>query len=189
VYVAGSNADNIGNQAGGWTLSWQGSSTNVIPGTTVLDGIEAEAKAPVTYSIDASTPVPAGADGIVVVGETPYAEGIGDVGGPGGQTMTLSAADTQAVKTVCAAARTCTVVVISGRPMIIPPDLLGQIDALVAGWLPGSEGIGVADDLFGHHRFTGRLSVSWPRALAQEPINVGDANYDPLFPYGYGLRD
>jgi beta-glucosidase len=189
VYVAGSNADNIGNQAGGWTLSWQGSSTNVIPGTTVLDGIEAEAKAPVTYSVDASTPVPAGADGIVVVGETPYAEGIGDVGGPGGQTMTLSAADTQAVKTVCAAARTCTVVVISGRPMIIPPDLLGQIDALVAGWLPGSEGIGVADDLFGHHRFTGRLPVSWPRTLAQEPINVGDANYDPLFRYGYGLRD
>ncbi|WP_017934025.1 glycoside hydrolase family 3 protein [Nocardioides sp. Iso805N] len=202
VYVAGSNADNIGNQAGGWTLTWQGGSTNVIPGTTILDGIEAEAKAPVTYSVDASTPVPAGADGIVVVGETPYAEGYGDVGGPQwafdpgdnnvprpAKTMMLSDADTQAIKTVCAAARSCTVVVISGRPMIIPPDLLGQIDSLVAGWLPGSEGIGVADDLFGHHRFTGKLPVSWPRTVAQEPINVGDANYNPLFRFGYGLRD
>jgi beta-glucosidase len=200
VYVAGSNADNIGNQAGGWTLTWQGGSTNVIPGTTILDGIRAEAKAPVTYSADASAPVPSDAAGIVVVGETPYAEGYGDVGGPQwaydpgdngvprpAKTMMLSDADTQAIKTVCAAAASCTVVVVSGRPMIIPPDLLSQIDSLVAGWLPGSEGIGVADDLFGHRAFTGKLPVTWPRTLDQEPINVGDANDDPLFPYGYGL--
>ena len=201
VYVAGSNADSIGNQAGGWTLTWQGGSTNVIPGTTILDGIKADAgTSQVTYSADASTPVPAGADGIVVVGETPYAEGFGDVGGPQWgydpadngvlrqpQTMQLSAADTQAIETVCAAAATCTVVVVSGRPLIIPPDLLAQTDALVAGWLPGSEGIGVADDLFGLHRYTGKLPVTWPRSLDQEPINIGDAHYDPLFPYGFGL--
>jgi len=190
VYVAGSNADSMGNQAGGWTLQWQGDSSNQIPGTTILDGIKSDdPQASVTYSEDASDPIPSNAAGIVVVGETPYAEGVGDVGGPGGQTMELSAADTAAIQKVCTQAASCTVVVISGRPLIIPPDLLGQIDSLVAGWLPGSEGAGVADDLFGLHRYTGKLPVTWPRSLDQEPINVGDANYDPLFPYGYGLHD
>ena len=203
VYVAGSNANSMGNQAGGWTLTWQGGSTNVVPGTTILDGIKADSgTSAVTYSADASTPVPAGADGIVVVGETPYAEGFGDVGGPQWaydpadnnvprqpQTMQLSAADTQAIKTVCAAAATCTVVVVSGRPVIIPPDVLSVTDALVAGWLPGSEGIGVADDLFGLHRYAGKLPVTWPKSIDQEPINVGDATYDPLFAFGFGLKD
>ncbi len=201
VYVAGSNADNIGNQAGGWTLTWQGGSTNVIPGQTILDGIEQAADGPVTYSETASAPVPAGADGVVVVGETPYAEGFGDVGGPqwaydpgdAGQprpakTMQLSAADQQAVATVCAQAASCTVLVVSGRPMILPPALLRQVDALVASWLPGSEGAGVADVLYGRRPFTGRLSVSWPRSLEQEPVNVGDRHYDPLYRYGFGLR-
>ena len=200
VYVAGSNANNIGNQAGGWTLTWQGGSTNVIPGQTVLDGIKARASN-VTFSQDASAPVPAGANGIVVVGETPYAEGFGDVGGPQWgydpgdndqprqkQTMLLSDADQAAVQKVCAAAATCTVVVVSGRPLVIEPALLAQIDALDAAWLPGSEGAGVADNLFGKAPFTGKLSVSWPRTVAQEPINVGDADYDPLYPYGFGLR-
>jgi beta-glucosidase len=82
VYVAGSNADNIGNQAGGWTLTWQGGSTNVIPGTTILDGIREQARGRVTFSADASAPIPQQAVGIVVVGETPYAEGFGDVFGP-----------------------------------------------------------------------------------------------------------
>jgi beta-glucosidase len=72
--------------------------------------------------------------------------------------------------------------------MEIPADLLGQIDALVASWLPGSEGAGVADVLFGRKKFTGKLPVTWPRTVDQEPINIGDADYDPLFPYGFGLR-
>jgi beta-glucosidase len=199
VYVAGSNADNIGNQAGGWTLTWQGGSTNVIPGTTILDGIRQYAPG-ATFSVDASAPVPSDAAGVVVVGETPYAEGFGDVGGPqwawdpadGGvprqpQTMQLSAADRAAVDKVCSQAATCTVLVVSGRPLIIPPEVLDEVDALVASWLPGSEGAGVADVLFGRRAFTGRLPVSWPRTLQQEPINVGDADYDPLFPYGWGL--
>ena len=201
VYVAGSNADNIGNQAGGWTLTWQGGSTNVIPGTTILDGIEKLSHGDVVYSETASEPVPRKAVGVVVVGETPYAEGFGDVGGPQWaydpgdngvprppQTMELSTADRQAVETVCARTVSCTVLVVSGRPVVIPPDLLRQTDALVASWLPGSEGIGVADTLFGRARFTGKLPVSWPRSVAQEPINVGDPGYDPLYPYGYGLR-
>jgi beta-glucosidase len=197
LYVAGSNADNIGNQAGGWTLSWQGSSTNVIPGTTILQGIRAAARGSVTYSQDASAPIDPHATGIVVVGETPYAEGFGDVGGPRwsdngvmrpAQTMQLNAADKAAVDKVCAQAAKCVVVVVSGRPLIIDPAQLGELDGLVAAWLPGSEGEGVADPLFGRRPYTGRLSVTWPRTLAQEPINVGDASYDPLYPFGFGLR-
>jgi beta-glucosidase len=77
--------------------------------------------------------------------------------------------------------------VVSGRTQVLT-DQLSKMDALVASWLPGSEGAGVADVLFGRKPFTGRLSVSWPRTEAQVPINVGDRNYDPLFPYGWGLR-
>jgi beta-glucosidase len=200
VYVAGSNADNIGNQAGGWTLTWQGGSTTKIPGTTILDGIRAQARGSVTYSEDASAPVPRGATGIVVVGETPYSEGFGDVFGPQWaydpadqgrprpvKDMQLSAADKTAVDRVCSQAKRCVMVVVSGRPLIIDPAQQHELDGLVAAWLPGSEGAGVADTLFGARPFTGKLPVTWPRALAQEPINVGDRNYDPLYPYGYGL--
>jgi beta-glucosidase len=185
VYVAGSNADSMGNQAGGWTLEWQGSSSNQIPGRTILQGIERRASQ-VTYSEDASAPIPRRATGVVVVGETPYAEGVGDVGQPG-FTMQLSDADANAIRTVCAQAAHCVVLVVSGRPIIIPPGILRHIDALVASWLPGSEGEGVADTLFGRAPYTGKLPVTWPRTLAQEPINVGDANYDPLYPFGWGL--
>jgi beta-glucosidase len=201
VYVAGSNADNIGNQAGGWTLTWQGGSTNEIPGTTILDGIRAHTSRSVTYSEDASAPIPRKSVGIVVVGETPYAEGFGDVGGPRwgydpgdngvlrpAKDMQLSSADKQAVDRVCAAAKRCAVVIVSGRPLILEPARLRRIDALVEAWLPGSEGMGVADPLFGTRPYTGKLPVTWPRSLAQEPINVGDRRYDPLFAYGYGLR-
>jgi beta-glucosidase len=201
VYVAGSNAHNIGNQAGGWTLTWQGGSTNVIPGTTILDGIRAHADGDVTYSEDASAPIPDNAVGIVVVGETPYSEGFGDVGGPRWafdpgdngverpvKNMRLSKADRSAVDTVCAEAARCVVVIVSGRPLVIGSARLREIDGLVAAWLPGSEGIGVADPLFGMRPYTGKLPVTWPRSLAQEPINVGDATYDPLFPFGFGLQ-
>jgi beta-glucosidase len=201
VYVAGSNADNIGNQAGGWTLTWQGGSTNQIPGTTILQGIRNQARGNVTFSQDASAPIDPRATGVVVVGETPYAEGFGDVGGPRWgfdpgdngvlrppQTMQLNAADKAAVDKVCSQAAKCVVIVVSGRPMILEPAQLAEIDGLVAAWLPGSEGDGVADTLFGRERFTGRLPVTWPKRLDQEPINVGDANYDPLYPYGFGLR-
>jgi beta-glucosidase len=200
VYIAGSNADNIGNQAGGWTLTWQGGSTNVIPGTTILDGIREATSGHVTFSEDASAPVQRSDLGIVVVGETPYSEGFGDVGGPlwaydpgdNGvprpvKDMQLSAADKAAVDKVCSEAVKCAVVIVSGRPLILDPAQRSEADALVAAWLPGSEGAGVADTLFGIRPFTGKLPVTWPRTLDQEPINKGDADYDPLYPYGYGL--
>jgi beta-glucosidase len=207
VYVAGRNADDIGNQSGGWTLTWQGFSERnpggvpQQPGTSILEGIRQVApQARVTYSADGTAPT-AGADvAIVAVGETPYSEGFGDVGGPrwaydpadAGQpreakSLELQPQDRATVQRVCAAVETCVVLVVSGRPQIVT-DLLPDIDALVASWLPGTEGAGIADVLFGRRGFSGTLPVSWPRAAAQEPINIGDADYKPLFRYGYGLR-
>ncbi len=101
--------------------------------------------------------------------------------------MQLSAADKAAVDKVCAAASAAPMVIVSGRPLILDPAQRDEADGIVAAWLPGSEGAGVADTLFGARPFTGKLPVSWPRTLAQEPINVGDPHYDPLYPFGYGL--
>ncbi|MFJ8928973.1 glycoside hydrolase family 3 protein [Streptomyces sp. NPDC102364] len=184
VYVAGSNADDIGNQTGGWTISWQGSSGKITDGTTILQAMKKAAPGTtVDYSKDASAPTAGHDVGVVVVGETPYAEGIGDVGN--GHDLELSAADKAAVDKVCGAMK-CVVLVVSGRPQLIG-DRLGDVDGLVASWLPGTEGDGVADALYGKRSFTGQLPVTWPKSEAQLPINVGDASYDPQFPYGYGL--
>ncbi|MEU9391557.1 glycoside hydrolase family 3 N-terminal domain-containing protein [Streptomyces sp. NPDC048324] len=181
VYVAGSNADDLGNQTGGWTITWQGASGTHTQGTTILDAMRKDGD--VTYSKDASAPTSGYDVGVVVVGETPYAEGVGDVGN--GHDLQLSAADKAAVDTVCAAMK-CAVLIVSGRPQLIG-DRLGSVDALVASWLPGTEGDGVADVLYGKRPFTGQLPVTWPKSEAQLPINVGDASYDPQFPYGWGL--
>ena len=198
IYLAGRNADNIGNQSGGWTIQWQGVSGDIIPGTTILEGIrEVAPRAHVTFSEDASAPM-AGADvGIVVVGETPYSEGFGDIGGPEcgfcspaqleEKSLSLQPGDQAVIDKVCGAIAKCVVLVVSGRPQVLT-DHIGQMDALVASWLPGSEGAGVADVLFGRRPFTARLSMTWPRTEAQVPINVGDADYHPLFPFGWGLR-
>ncbi|HEY3005643.1 MAG TPA: glycoside hydrolase family 3 protein [Kribbellaceae bacterium] len=201
VYVAGRNADDMGNQTGGWTLSWQGASgQHRSPGNTILDGIR-QTGADVTFSADGSAPVGDADVAVVAVGETPYAEGPGDVGGPqwaydpedGGvprepKSMDLQPVDRDVIDRVCGAVQKCVVLVVSGRPQVIAPAQLAKIDALVASWLPGSQGEGVADVLFGVKPFTGKLAHSWPRSADQEPINVGDKNYDPLYPYGWGLR-
>ena len=198
VYVAGRNADDIGNQAGGWTIQWQGVSGDAIPGTTILEGIrEVAPDATVTFSEDASAPMDGADVGIVVVGETPYSEGFGDIGGPEcgfctpeqleEKSLSLLPGDAAVVDRVCGTIDKCVVLIVSGRPQVVT-DQIDGMDALVASWLPGSEGAGVADVLFGRQGFSGRLSVTWPRSEAQVPINVGDEDYDPLFPYGWGLR-
>ncbi|MCH8962670.1 MAG: glycoside hydrolase family 3 C-terminal domain-containing protein, partial [Bacteroidetes bacterium] len=183
IHVAGKNADDIGNQCGGWTIEWQGQSGEVTPGgTTILaalrkaasDGVE------VTFSADGSGG--AGADvGVVVVGEEPYAEGFGDA-----VDLSFDEADRAAVAAMKAAGIPVVVVVVSGRPLILG-EVLEQADALVAAWLPGTEGDGVADVLFGDYPPTGKLPYSWPRSMDQILVNIGDANYDPLFAYGFGL--
>jgi beta-glucosidase len=184
LYVAGSGADSLGRQMGGWTGSWQGTVEAVNEGTSILAGIEAAADS-VTFSEDATEPLDGADVGIVVVAEDPYAEGIGDAGA-GEHDMRVSEADAAAIDRVCGA-MDCVVIVVSGRPIEIEPHLEG-VDALVAAWLPGSEGAGVADPLFGLTQYDGRLPVSWPRLVDDEPLNVGDPDYDPLFPYGFGLQ-
>ena len=183
VHVAGKNADNLGNQCGGWTIDWQGKSGQVTTGgTTVLTAIKntVSENTEVTFSIDGAGA--AGADiGIVVIGETPYAEGSGD-----STDLALEKADIEAVMNIKIAGIPVVVILISGRPLIIN-DILDKADVFLAAWLPGTEGQGVADVLFGDYKPTGKLSFTWPASIGQVPINVGDSDYKPLFEFGYGL--
>lgn len=117
---------------------------------------------------------------IVVVGETPYTEMFGD-----SANLTILQPGGTIINNVCAAVK-CVVVVISGRPVAME-QYISKIDALVAAWLPGSEGQGVADALFGDYGFTGKLARTWFKSVDQLPMNVGDPHYDPLFPFGFGL--
>ncbi|NDV62926.1 carbohydrate-binding protein [Puniceicoccales bacterium CK1056] len=181
IHVAGKNADDLGNQCGGWTISWQGSSGATTIGTTIRQAI-ADTVSPgttVSYSLDGSGA--AGADvGIVVVGETPYAEGAGD-----DTNLSLDPSDLAAINNVRAAGIPVIVILVSGRPMYIESHLPNW-DAFIAAWLPGTEGQGVADVLFGDVFSTGTLSHSWPKDFSV-PVNFGDAGYDPLFPFGFSI--
>jgi beta-glucosidase len=187
IYVAGSNADDLGNQMGGWTISWQGGSgPTATTGTSILNGMKQVAPdAAITYSEDASADMTGSDVGVVVVGETPYAEGQGDVGN-NGHSLSLSASDRATIDKVCGTLE-CVVLVVSGRSQIVT-DQIGEMAGLVASFLPGSEGAGVADTLFGDTPFTGRLPLTWPADAAQVPINVGDEAYQPLYAYGWGER-
>jgi beta-glucosidase len=182
VALAGKSADNTGNQCGGWTISWQGSSGNGVPGaTSVRQAFEAVlGTSQVKYSTDGAS-VSGASVGVAVIGETPYAEGKGD-----STDLTVAAADVNVVKAMRQAGLRTVVVLIAGRPMILD-SLMPYADAIVMAWLPGSEGAGITDILFGDAHPSGTLPHSWPRSMAQIPINVGDASYDPLYPYGFGL--
>jgi beta-glucosidase len=183
IHVAGKSADDIGNQCGGWTIDWQGKSGDVTTGgTTILQAIQTAVskQTRVTHSKDGAGGE--GADvGVVVIGETPYAEGLGDR-----EDLSLAPEDVAAVENLKRAGLPVVAVLVTGRPVILEP-ILARCDAVVAAWLPGTEGQGVADVLFGDYRPTGKLSFSWPRSNAQLPINVGDRRYNPLFRYGFGL--
>ena len=185
IHVAGKSADDIGNQCGGWTVFWQGRSGNVTPGgTTILQAIRAAVSktSQVTYSPDGS-----GAEGaslgVVVIGERPYAEGVGDR-----SDLSLGEEDRNVLANVKKTGIPLVVILFSGRPMIIT-DALPQADAFLAAFLPGTEGQGVADVLFGDYKPTGKLSFSWPKSMDQLPLNINTPKekYDPLFPYGFGL--
>jgi beta-glucosidase len=181
IMVAGKNADNIGNQCGGWTISWQGGSGDITKGTSVLDAIEsALGTSMVMYSAD-GTGAPAADVAVAVIGETPYAEGQGDR-----DDLNLSSEDIELVRTLKKAGIPVIVVLISGRPMLLNP-ILPFCDAIIAAWLPGTEGKGISDVLFGDYQPKGLLSNSWPNSMAQIPVNFGDPNYNPLFAYGYGI--
>jgi beta-glucosidase len=183
IHVGGKSADDIGNQCGGWTVEWQGRSGDVTTGgTAILTAIKSSVSQNTQVTFAADGTGGAGANvGIVVVGERPYAEGNGDDG-----DLELDEADVTAIDNMKAAGIPVVVILISGRPMIIN-EVLEKADAFIAAWLPGTEGQGVADVLFGDYKPTGKLSFTWPRSVDQLPINIGDDNYDPLFAFGYGL--
>jgi beta-glucosidase len=196
IFVAGEGANDIGLQSGGWTLEWQGKIGNDNDGTTIFSGIKA--------IVDSGTRVEFKSDGdfnefkdtsgnrlsadvgIVVLAERPYAEGVGDRA-----DISLREEETKLIVDMGKQSKTVVVILISGRPRVIT-DQLPLADAWIAAWLPGTEGAGIADVLFGDHPFTGKLSYSWPRSNEQLPINIsnsaGKIGCDaPLFPFGYGL--
>ncbi|KAI4340508.1 hypothetical protein MLD38_025337 [Melastoma candidum] len=186
ILVAGTHANNLGYQCGGWTIAWQGvSGNNVTAGTTILNGISAavDLSTDVVFSENPDAQFVKSGNfsyAIVVVGEYPYAETAGD-----STNLTIPDPGPSVISNVCGSIK-CVVVVVSGRPVVIQP-YIDIIEALVAAWLPGSEGQGVADVLFGDYGFTGMLPRTWFKTVDQLPMNVGDAHYDPLFPFGFGL--
>ena len=195
VLVAGDGADSIDKQSGGWTISWQGGGhprAEYPHGQSIYEGIAeavTAAQGTATLSVDGSfTTKPDVA--IVVFGEDPYAEFKGDR--PDLSYQANDPRDLRLLQSLKAQGIPVVAVFLSGRPLYVTREINAS-DAFIAAWLPGSEGAGIADLLFRKpdgsmpYDFRGRLSFSWPRAPDQTPLNVGDANYDPLFPYGYGL--
>jgi beta-glucosidase len=195
ILVAGEAADDIGIQSGGWTIEWQGRSGNITEGTTILEGVENTVSADTRVYYDPlgkydqlydENGDPAIADiGIAVVGEQPYAEGVGDK-----DDLSLSEVDISVIKHLREHSEKLIIILVFGRPMIIT-DQLPLAEALVAAWLPGTEGQGVSDVLFGDFPFTGKLSYTWPRSMDQIPFdfnNIRNGEQGPLFPFGYGVE-
>ena len=182
ITFVGEHADNIGYQCGGWTITWQGGSGDITPGTSILDAFKATIRDTndISYSIDGVN-IPDTDIIIAVIGEKPYSEGWGDR-----KSLDLSKENKKILKRVKEKNLPYLIILVSGRPMLIE-DEIKDCDAFIAVWLPGTEGAGIADVIFGDHAPTGKLSMSWPRSMDQLPINIGDKIYNPLFPFGYGL--
>ena len=181
IAVIGAHADSVALVCGGWSMGWA-NAVEPIVGTTVLDGIKALIgdTADVIYSAMGAGITDADI-AVVVSGEMPYAEWFGDNANPRLPNWTR-----QQIDNCYSAGKPVVLVLISGRPLLFE-GYEAKCDAIVAAWLPGTEADGIADVLFGDYAPTGRLAHSWPRELAQIPINLGDPGYDPLYPYGYGL--
>ncbi|MBC8335732.1 MAG: glycoside hydrolase family 3 protein [Anaerolineales bacterium] len=193
IIVAGEGADNIGLQSGGWTIEWMGKSGPITPGTTILEGIRTAVSPDAIVNYESSgrfernvgeNGKPMIADvGIVVISEEPYVEGFGDRA-----NLTLSGEDVDLIARVRKHCQKLIVIIISGRPLVLT-DQLPLMDALVAAWLPGSEGAGVADMLFGDYPFNGRLPFTWLRTNDQLPLNINNSKSDQsLFSFGFGLE-
>ncbi|MBB6366138.1 beta-glucosidase [Xanthomonas sacchari] len=195
LLVAGDGANDMGKQAGGWTLNWQGTGTKRADypnGTTIWEGLQQQVSAAggsAELAVDgkfATKPDVA----VVVFGEHPYAEFQGDVATllykPGDDS------DLDLIKSLKAQGIPVVAVFLSGRPLWVNREI-NAADAFVAAWLPGSEGGGIADVLLRkpdgsvQYDFHGKLSFSWPRTAVQFANNVGQKNYNPQFAFGYGL--
>ncbi len=195
ILVAGDGADDVGKQAGGWTLNWQGTGTtrkDFPNADTIYEGIARQASAAggeAVLAVDGRYAVKPDV-AVVVFGEDPYAEFQGDrptlAYKPGNET------DLALLKRLKAEGIPVVAVFLSGRPLWVNREI-NAADAFVAAWLPGSEGAGIADVLLRgsdgrvQHDFKGKLSFSWPRTATQYANNVGQKDYDPLFAFGFGL--
>lgn len=198
IFVAGEGANNIGLQSGGWTLEWQGKKGNDNEGTTIFSGLRSAVNSgsQIEYNRDGdfsefkdATGNPLIADvGVVVIAENPYAEGVGDRA-----DISLTNQELELVSAVKKQSKSVVVILLSGRPRVITNGL-PLAEAWVAAWLPGTEGAGIADVLFGDYPFTGKTAYSWPRSNEQLPININNSADKtgcdaPLFPFGYGLTN
>ncbi|XP_075636220.1 uncharacterized protein LOC142608349 isoform X1 [Castanea sativa] len=186
IFVTGTHADNLGYQCGGWTVTWYGGSGRTTIGTTILDAIKAAVgnETEVVYEEFPSADTLAHQDfsfAIVAVGEEPYAETLGD---NTGLVIPFNGAD---IISLVANSIPTLVILVSGRPLVLEPWLLEKMDALIAAWLPGSEGGGITDVIFGDYDFKGQLPVTWFKQVEQLPLHIGINSYDPLFPLGFGL--
>ena len=195
IFVAGQGADDVGIQSGGWTIEWAGRPGDITPGTTILDGIEnlASENTDIHYNLlgrfnnlTDENDEPIRADlGIMVISEFPYVEWNGD-----NAFLNVLDTDVTAFNRLRENSDRVLLIIVSGRPIIIT-DLMLQADAVVAVWLPGTEGQGVADVLYGDLPFRGRLPYTWPRHINQIPFDftnmITEGCDAPLFPYDYAL--
>jgi beta-glucosidase len=181
VLVAGAGANDIGMQSGGWTMTWQGGMGEITKGTTILQAIEATVSPETKVDFNAEGYFKKRADvAIVVVGEKPYAEGLGDKA-----NLVLDQADIDVIVRVQEKADKVVVILLSGRPMIVTDQIKGW-DAFVAAWLPGTEAQGLADVLFGDYPFTGKLPFTWPTSMNDFPITPSTKT-NALWAYSFGL--
>ncbi len=184
IHVAGKGADNIGIQCGGWSIEWQGREGAITNGTTIFQGMNQyiynhNKNIQLSYSSDGSGAEKADV-AVLVLSEKPYAEWFGD-----DDKLQLSEENKKVLENLKKANIPIVTILLSGRPLIIN-DELNDSDAFIAAWLPGTEGGGIADILFGEYAPTGKLSYTWPKNIEQVPINDGDGK-EPLFPFGFGL--
>lgn len=191
IVVVGEHAHNAGLQSGGWTIRWQGVDTTYSGATTILDGIEKMAGETVVYDPDGTGSHLDAEVAIVVVGEMPYAEFFGDIGDERSNcSLTLKEQHQKYIRAYAGKVPKTIVILLSGRPLVVTEEI-NQSDAFVAAWLPGSEGGGVAEVLFGEYNFTGKLPHSWPKSVddfnGKFGPNFWDSSVKPLFKYGYGL--
>ena len=179
--VFGAAANDLGIQCGGWTVDWQGRPGKIMSGgTTILAAIRQSVspETKIIFSPDGSDSKNADAI-VVVVGEMPYAEMKGDR-----KNLDLPAEDLALIAKAKLSGAPVVTILLSGRPLILN-SALEDSDAFVAAWLPGTEGFGVTDVLFGDYKFTGKLPRAWPRS--NEHLASNDKSEEPLFPFGYGL--
>lgn len=180
ILIVGRAADDIGMQAGGWTIEWQGDHGDTTPGTSILDAFKKEFKnSVITYDPMAEKKFARKAEvGIVVIGEQPYAEGVGDR-----ERLSLSGEDLKRIAHAKQNSNKVVAIILAGRPLIIE-NIVKDLDALVMAWLPGTEGEGITDVISGKYNFSGKLPLVWPKTMEQIETKT---TKDPLFKLDYGL--